>query len=73
METELRDKLDDDSISITWDELRAADITGRARAFQSLVGAGMDLAKAAALSGLLAPGSPRPTVPNASAGLAGSE
>ena len=42
------------SISLTWDELRAADISGRARAFQSLVGAGMDLDRAAALSGLLA-------------------
>ena len=55
VETELRAKLDDPSISIAWDELRAADITGRARAFQSLVGAGMDLDRAAALSGLLAP------------------
>ena len=55
VETELRAKLDDPSISITWDELRAADITGRARAFQSMVGAGMDLSKAAALSGLLSP------------------
>ena len=32
----------------------AADLSGRARAFQSMVGAGMDLAKAGALSGLLA-------------------
>ena len=55
VETELRAKLDDPSISLVWDELRAADISGRARAFQSLVGAGMDLSKAAALSGLLSP------------------
>ena len=55
VETELRAKLDDPSIILTWDELRAADISGRARAFQSLVGAGMDLDRAAALSGLLAP------------------
>ena len=55
VETELRAKLDDPSIILTWDELRAADISGRARAFQSLVGAGMDLDRAAALSGLLSP------------------
>ena len=41
-------------VALTWDELRAADIAGRARAFQSLVGAGMALDRAAALSGLLA-------------------
>ena len=41
-------------VALTWDELRAADISGRARAFQSLVGAGMALDRAAALSGLLA-------------------
>ena len=35
--------------------LSAADITGRARAFQSMVGAGMDFGKAAALSGLMLP------------------
>jgi len=31
----------------------ASDISGRARAFQSVVGGGMDVSKAAALSGLL--------------------
>ena len=40
-------------ISLDWTELRAADIAGRARAFQSLVGSGMEVDKAAALSGLL--------------------
>ena len=50
IETELRAKLDDPGISFTWDELRAADIAGRARAFQSMVGAGMELSRAAALS-----------------------
>lgn len=40
-------------ITIEWDELRASDLAGRARAFQSMVGAGMDLNQAAALSGLL--------------------
>ena len=36
-----------------WDALKASDIGGRARAFQSLVGAGMDVAKAAAQAGVL--------------------
>ena len=40
-------------ISLAFDSLFAADLSGRARAFQSLVGGGMDLAKAAALSGLM--------------------
>ena len=40
-------------ISLSFDGLFAADLSGRARAFQSLVGAGMDLGKAAALAGLL--------------------
>ena len=31
----------------------ATDLAGRARAFQSMVGAGMDLAKAAALAGFM--------------------
>ena len=31
----------------------AADLSGRARAFQSLVGGGMDVSKAAGLSGLM--------------------
>ena len=50
--SELAFKLEGE-VSLEWDELRASDIAGRARAFQSLVGAGMDLAKAAALSGLM--------------------
>lgn len=40
-------------VKLDWAELRAGDIAGRARAFQSMVGAGMDPAKAAALSGLM--------------------
>lgn len=40
-------------ITIDFDALFASDISGRARAFQSLVGGGMDLAQAAAISGLL--------------------
>lgn len=39
-------------IVLKWAELRAADIMGRARAYQSLVGAGMDKARAETLSGL---------------------
>ena len=53
IETELRSKLNDPAIAIDWSELRAADIASRARAFQSMVGGGMDIAKAAALSGLM--------------------
>ena len=49
---ELSDKLED-VIALDWAELRAGDIAGRARAFQSMTGAGMDPAKAAALSGLM--------------------
>ena len=55
VETELRDKLNDPGIAIDWSELRAADIASRARAFQSMVGGGMDPARAAALSGLMVP------------------
>ena len=53
VETELRSKLSDPGITIDWSELRAADIASRARAFQSMVGGGMDITKAAALSGLM--------------------
>ena len=49
---EMSAKLETD-ISFGWDELRASDIAGRARAFQSMVGAGMDAAKAAGLAGLM--------------------
>ena len=38
---------------IAFDALRASDIAGRARAFQSLVGGGMPVDRAAALSGLV--------------------
>ena len=41
------------SVSLDWQNLFASDITGRARAFQSLVGAGMDINQAATASGLL--------------------
>lgn len=42
-------------VTLEWTELRAADVAGRARAFQSMVGGGMDVERAAALSGLLEP------------------
>ena len=40
-------------ISLSFDQLFAADLAGRARAFQSLVGGGMAVEKAAALAGLM--------------------
>ena len=51
---ELSEKLEVD-IVLDWTELRAGDIAGRARAFQSMVGGGMDVTKAAALAGLMSP------------------
>lgn len=41
-------------VSFSFDNLFASDIQGRARAFQSLVGGGMDIADAASASGILA-------------------
>ena len=49
---ELTRKLEVDVV-LTWDELRASDLAGRAQAFQSMVGGGMDPAKAAGLAGLM--------------------
>lgn len=49
---ELSEKLEAD-IKLDWTELKASDIAGRARAFQSLVGGGMALQEAAAVSGVL--------------------
>ena len=49
---EMQKKLES-PITLDWGELRAGDIGGRARAFQSLVGAGMDMTAAAAASGIL--------------------
>ena len=40
-------------IGLDWTELRAGDISGRARAFQALVSGGMDITAAAAASGIL--------------------
>ena len=52
VEKELSNKLDEE-VTITWTELRAADIAGRARAFGTLVKNGMDMTQAAAVSGVL--------------------
>ena len=49
---ELASKLEAD-VTISLDRLFAADLAGRARAFQSMVGAGMDPGKAAGLAGLM--------------------
>ena len=49
---ELSEKLNT-PIRLDWEELRASDIAGRARAFGTMVTGGMDLDRAAALSGLL--------------------
>lgn len=52
---ELAEKLDTPDLSLSFEGLFASDLQGRARSFQSMVGGGMDVAKAAALSGLLMP------------------
>lgn len=55
VQSEPRRELDAPGLVLTWDELRASDLSGRARAFQSMVGGGMDVAKAASLAGLMEP------------------
>ncbi len=52
VESELRAKIDP-GISLSWTELRASDLAGRARAWQSLVKGGMDLREASAIAGLM--------------------
>ena len=52
---ELAAKLDAPNLELNFDSLFASDLSGRARAFQSLVGGGMDIAGAAALAGLAEP------------------
>ncbi len=52
VESELQAKIDP-GISLSWTELRASDLAGRARAWQSLVKGGMDLKEASAIAGLL--------------------
>ena len=53
IEYEATDKLMRGAVKLDFAALQASDVQGRARAFQSMVGGGMDVAKAAALSGLL--------------------
>ena len=53
VETELRRKLDAPGLSLSFDSLYAGDLSGRARAFQSLVGGGMEVERAASLAGLM--------------------
>ena len=52
VESELQDKLED-TVTLSWQELRASDLSGRARAFQSMVGGGMDVAQAVSIAGLM--------------------
>lgn len=53
MAAEAAHKLATPGLAFDTTGLHAADVAGRARAFQSMVGAGMEVSKAAALSGLL--------------------
>ena len=53
MAREAAHKLDAPGLAFNTDGLFAADVQGRARAFQSMVGGGMEIERAAALSGLL--------------------
>lgn len=49
---ELSEKLET-KVKLSFDDLFASDLSGRARAFQSMVGGGMEVEKAAALAGLM--------------------
>ncbi len=52
VQAELQGKLED-SVTLSWQELRASDLSGRARAFQSMVGGGMAVAEAVSVAGLM--------------------
>ena len=52
VESELQAKIDP-GISLSWTELRASDLAGRARAWQSLVKGGMPLPEATQIAGLM--------------------
>ena len=52
VESELQAKLDD-AVSWSWTELRASDLSGRARSLQSMVNGVMPLTDAMAISGLM--------------------
>ena len=56
MAAELADRLDRAGLTLDFSTLFASDITGRARAFASMVQADIEIERAAALSGLLAGG-----------------
>ena len=51
VQAELSEKLNDD-VTIGWTEMRASDLSGRARAFQSLVGSGLSIQAAAKEAGI---------------------
>ena len=51
--TECAVKMDTPGLAFDFSALYASDLSGRARAFQSMVGGGMDISKAAALAGLM--------------------
>ena len=48
-------RFSDAPIRLSFDKMFASDLSGRARAFQSMVGGGMPVDKAAALAGLIDP------------------
>ena len=52
VESELQSKLED-TVTISWTELRASDLSGRSRAFQSMVNGGMSVTDAVAVAGLM--------------------
>ena len=52
VESELQEKLED-SVKLSWQELRASDLSGRSRAFQSMVNGGMSVTDAVAVAGLM--------------------
>ena len=52
VESELQDKLED-TVKIGWTELRASDLSGQARAMQSMVNGGMPVADAVSVAGLM--------------------
>ena len=59
VQAELQDKLED-TVTLSWQELRASDLQGRARSVQSLVGAGVPVKAAAKEAGLLVDFQPEP-------------
>ena len=55
VEQEVREKLDSPDFTITFDDLFAGDIAGRAKAFQAMVSSGRPMAEAVAVTGLMIP------------------